>query len=624
MQPHSLAAAALLAGLAATLPAHSQTVPASGTLAKGPAARKSAQVSPADPTGLNTQPSPAVAEKVEPRTDDPSVQERRNAELLYEVLLGEMTAGSGDPGSAYSLMLDAARKTGDERLYRRAAEIALQARAGDAALAAATAWKQAKPTSREANRYVLQILLALNRVEATAEPLAREIALSPAATRAALYMALQPLYGRVTDKKAAQAVVEAALAPDLRDRAPTDTAIAAWVTAGRMRFAAGDTAGTLDAARRAQAIDPTAEGPAILALELMDPKQPLAEPIVQRYLASGKPLPELRLGYARALMDAQRNAEATRELQTLTVEQPRFAEGWLLRGAQEAQDEQYAAAEQSIKTYLDLAQGTVAPNRPAEAEARGLDQAYLVMAQIAEKRGDTAAANGWLDRVQGTQALVSAQARRASLLARQGRLAEGQQLIRQLPQRTPADARMKLMAEVQLLRDHGRQAEAYDLLQQAQKQAPTDNDLLYDLAMSAEKLGRFEDMERMLRELVARQPDYHHAYNALGYSLAERNQRLPEARDLIKKALEFAPNDPFINDSLGWVEFRLGNRAEAIRMLEAAFKQRPDAEIAAHLGEVLWADGQRDRARAIWKEGLLLNRTNDTLQQTLQRLKVRL
>ena len=139
----------------------------------------------------------------------------------------------------------------------------------------------------------------------------------------------------------------------------------------------------------------------------------------------------------------------------------------------------------------------------------------------------------------------------------------------------------------------------------------------------AEKLGDLAGMERLLRKVMADKPDYHHAYNALGYSFAERNVRLPEARQLIQKALEYAPGDPFISDSLGWVEFRMGNKAEALRILETAFKSRPDPEIAAHLGEVLWSLGQRDRAQAVWRDGLLLNNENETLQETLKRLRVK-
>jgi predicted Zn-dependent protease len=141
--------------------------------------------------------------------------------------------------------------------------------------------------------------------------------------------------------------------------------------------------------------------------------------------------------------------------------------------------------------------------------------------------------------------------------------------------------------------------------------------------MLAEKMGRFDDMEKLLRELMAKKPDYHHAYNALGFSLAERNQRLPEAKQLIQKALEFAPGDPFISDSLAWVEFRMGNQAEALRILQAAYKERPDAEIAAHLGEVLWTLGQRDRAQSVFREGVLINAENETLMETMKRLKVK-
>jgi tetratricopeptide (TPR) repeat protein len=201
---------------------------------------------------------------------------------------------------------------------------------------------------------------------------------------------------------------------------------------------------------------------------------------------------------------------------------------------------------------------------------------------------------------------------------------EARKLIRSLPERNPGDARVKLTAEVQLLRDNKQYQSAYDLLAGAVARDPKDADLLYDQAMMAEKLERFTEMERLLRQLMAAKPDFHHAYNALGYSFAERNVRLTEAKQLIQKALEYAPGDPFISDSLGWAEFRMGNKTEALRILEAAYKIKPDTEIAAHLGEVLWSMGQRERAIAIWKEGALLNADNETLQETLKRLRVKL
>jgi len=303
----------------------------------------------------------------------------------------------------------------------------------------------------------------------------------------------------------------------------------------------------------------------------------------------------------------------------VTAEKPDYPEAWLVQGTLQVQDNQDAAAEVSLKRYVELAQA----QRSGEERNRGLAQAYLSLSRIAEKRKDYALAGAWLDRIENQQDLVAAQHRRASILARQGRLDEARKLLKSLPDRSPGDARVKLMAETQLLREHKQYKAAYELLAQATAKPPFDADLVYDQAMLAEKMGNLTEMERLLRQVIAAKPDYHHAYNALGYSLAERNIRLPEAKELIQKALTFAPGDPFISDSLAWVEFRMGNKAEALRILDTAYKARPDADIAAHLGEVLWSLGQRDRAQAIWKEGLLLNSENDTLQETFKRLRVK-
>jgi Flp pilus assembly protein TadD len=136
-------------------------------------------------------------------------------------------------------------------------------------------------------------------------------------------------------------------------------------------------------------------------------------------------------------------------------------------------------------------------------------------------------------------------------------------------------------------------------------------------------VGKFDEMEALLRKVIEIKPDYHHAYNALGYSLAERNQRLPEAKQLIEQALKLAPGEPFIVDSLGWVEFRLGNLAEAAKLLRQAHTGRPDAEIAAHLGEVLWASGAEEEARSVFAEAARREPGNEALRETLDRLKVK-
>ena len=544
-----------------------------------------------------------------------------NSALFYQLLIGEITTQDGEPAAGFALMLDAARKTSDAQLYQRATDIALQSRSGEAALQAAQAWAQAMPDSREANRYVLQIVIALGRIMDSVAPLKTELRLAPDIERLSVIASVPRAYVRAADKSAAAAAVQEALAGYLNNPADPATSSAAWATASRMRLAAGNPVGALDAAQRSQALSAAAEGPALVALELMEPLPVEGERIVLKYLeGNAKAMPEVRMGYARALLDAQRYAESAAQLQIITREKPDFADAWLVLGSLQLQENQFAPAQASLERYVALVQ-----QQPAEAEAtRGLSQAYLSLSQVAEKRKDYSAAEAWLSKIENSSEMVQAQARRASILASQGKLEQGRQLIRQLPEKTPAEARLKLTAEVGLLRDMKQYKLAYDTLGQALVKTPDDPELIYDQAMMAEKLNLLDDMERLLRKAIALKPDYHHAYNALGYSLAERNLRLPEAKELIRQALVYAPTDPFIKDSMGWVEFRMGNRAEAATIFEAAFKAKPDAEIAAHYGEVLWSLGQRERAIAIWKEGKMINPENETLLETLKRLRVKL
>ena len=562
------------------------------------------------------QPAPAPVEPASGTT--PPGYSALDGELFYQLMLGELNARGGEPGAGFSLILDAARKTKDAKLFERAVNVALQARNGESALQAARAWSQALPGSKEANRYVLQILIGLNRISETIEPLKREVASVEPKDRATAIAAIPRYYARAADKKLAVGTVEQALGEYLTSPA---LGPATWTALGRMRIEAGDPAGVLDAARKGHALDNRADGPAMLALSLMSPKTPLAEPIVRKYL-EGKPQIDVRMGYARALLDAQRYAESAAQLQIITTEKPDYAQAWLILGTLELQDKNTAAAEKSLTRYVDLVKASAVA--PSAETSRGLVQAYLSLATIAEQRKDFTLAESWLKRIDNAEDMISAQSRRANMLAKQGKLEDGRKLLRALPEKSAEDGRMKIMAEVQLLRDNKQYKPAYELLVERTKSGPPDYDLLYDQAMLAEKVGQPVEMERLLRLVIAGKPEYQHAYNALGYSLAERNVRLPEARILIQKALELAPDDPFITDSLGWVEFRSGNIAEALRILQGAYKAKPDADIGAHLGEVLWVSGKRDQALAIWREAVAMNADNETLLETLKRLRVKL
>ena len=556
--------------------------------------------------------------------------------LFYQLLLGEIQLRNGDTATGYQLLLDAARRSRDEAVFRRVTDIALQARAGDQALAAVLAWREAAPASQEALRYHVQMLIALNRVAEAEEPFGTLLRTAPRTALPAMIDAVPRFLGRSSDRAAVAALIERALKSYAE--AP-DTSSAALVAMGRGWLAAGDSIKALAYAQRAAAANPGADGPALLALDLL-PAAPDAEAIVKARLAASPAAPAaVRLLYVRTLASSQRLGDAAEQVTALTRSESGLAPPWLTLGALELELHHPAEATAALQTYVRLVEAGApvtfgpAPAAPVAAVAddgddtpttagTALTQAWLLLAQAAEQQRDFAAAERWLARIDNPQRALEVQSRRASLLAKQGKLAEARQLIRRVPEQTTADARAKVVAEAELLREARQWGEAEKVLAQANKTYPDDTDLLYEQAMAEEKLNRVDEMERLLRRVIALKPDHHHAYNALGYSLAERKIRLPEARTLIQKALELSPGEPFITDSLGWVEYRLGNREEAIRILRLAYQSRPDPEIAAHLGEALWSAGQTDEARKVWREGRARDSSNDVLRETLARLRV--
>ena len=581
---------------------------------------------------------PLAASAAEPQKPAPKPavdNSRLDAPLFFELLLGEIELREGEAGGAYQRILAAARRTGDEQLFRRATDIALQARAGDQALAATLAWRQAVPQSQDALRYQIQLLLALNRIADTEEPLAALLRLAPRPALPAMIDAVPRFLGRNNDRQAVAAVVDRSLAPFAQ--AP-ETRTAALVATGRAWLAAGDTAKALDLAIRANAADPGAEGPALLALDML-PATPAAEAVVTAQLAARPGSANVRLLYVRTLAAAQRLGDATAQLTVLTTSEPGLAPPWLTLGALELELHHPKEAAVALQTYVRLVEGgapvSFGPAASVAAAGTGddeddtpanastaLTQAWLLLAQAAEQQQDFPGAERWLSRIDNPKRALEVQARRASLLARQGKVAEARELIRRVPEQTAGDGRAKLVAEAELLRERKLWADAGKVLAQANKAYPDDVDLLYEQAMTEEKLDHLDEMERLLRRVIELKPDHHHAYNALGYSLAERRIRLPEARTLIRKALDLSPGEPFITDSLGWVEYRLGNRDEAIRLLRGAYQARPDPEIAAHLGEVLWSAGQSEEARRVFREGRSRDSANDVLRETLARLRV--
>jgi tetratricopeptide (TPR) repeat protein len=567
----------------------------------------------------------------------PIVNSALDERLLYQLLVAEMALTSGDTSSAYELILDAARRSRDEGLFRRAVDIALQARAGEQALAASRAWRLSQPDSLDAMRLQLQILMVLNRPDALGEPLKALLVQTPAAERPGLILILPRFLQRAGDPRLVASLLEDALRPY---REAAATRVPTRIALGRAWLEAHEPDRTLVLVREAQGLEPASPVPALLALELMR-ERPVAEAVVLDYLRQNGAEPALRMAYVRVLTGSQRYADAVAQLKTATQLQPEMAPTFLSLGALQLELKQVKEGEAALRHYIELVQAQA--GRPASSDApaaaalategddeedtvarpeQGLVQAWLMLAQSAEQRGDFATAEQWLAKVDDPQRALEVQTRRASILVRQGKLAQARELIRSVPERKADDVRAKLMAEAGVLRDGKRWREAFDVLVAAGERFGDDADLLYEQAMMAEKIDRLDEMERLLRRVISLKPENAHAHNALGYSLADRRQRLPEARQLIQRALELSPGDPFITDSLGWVEFRLGNRDEAVTLLRRAYTARPDTEIAAHLGEVLWAAGQRDEARRVWREGKVRDAANDVLRETLARLRV--
>lgn len=548
---------------------------------------------------------------------EPPVRSAMDAPLFYQLLIGELELQSGQAGVAFQVLLDAARRTGDEELFKRVVNIALQARAGDQALMAARSWAETLPNSTDAHQTVVQLLALLNKPAEVREPLTTLLRVAPLDQRTGLIVALPRLFQRSPDPKA----VLAAVGPVLQAQAGA-LKPAALYTEARLAITAGDTARALALTRELNQLVPDSDDAMQLAVDLL-PSEPQAEGLITGRLLLKPGQLALRQAYARALVKAQRTADAAREFRTITVAAPDNPAAWLALGAVELDLKNIPAAENALRESLRrLDMPAAGTEEDVRARAEGRQQAWLMLSQAAEQRGDLKAADAALQKVDGDG--LEVRYRRASLLARQGKLADARKLLKPATGASDADVRASMLAEAQLLREQRDYAGAQAVLKSATERFKDEPDLIYEQAMMAEKVGQYDQMETLLRQVVTLKPDYYHAYNALGYSLAERNTRLPEARQLIQRALALAPNEAVIVDSLGWVEYRLGNLPEAARLLRQAYAARPDAEIATHLGEVLWASGDADEARRVWREAAQRDPHNDALKETLARLKVTL
>jgi tetratricopeptide (TPR) repeat protein len=391
--------------------------------------------------------------------------------------------------------------------------------------------------------------------------------------------------------------------------APHPKLPAAQFAVAQAEYTAGNDAAALDAIRQASALRPGWELAAIFEAQVLQRRSPAeAAKSLAAYLDKYPKAREARLSYARVLVLDKKYPEARKQFETLLAANPGDTEVVYAVGLLALQLKDYDTAEQNMKKLLGM--------RPRDPNA-----VRYVLGQIAEERKQWGKAIGWYEQIPDGDQALPARLRTANALAKQGKLDEARSYLNNLEADTPAEKVQLIVAEAQLLRDANRTRDAFDMLDKALQKDPNQPELLYDFALTAEKLDRFDVLEANLRKLIQVKPDHAHAYNALGYSFAERNTRLPEARKLIEHALELAPEDYFIVDSLGWVLYRQGDLKGAARELRRAYDGRPDAEIGAHLGEVLWVMGDRSAADKVWHESLQASPDNETLQKTIKRLK---
>jgi tetratricopeptide (TPR) repeat protein len=530
-------------------------------------------------------------------------------DILFRLLSADLAYQRGQWKTAYGITIRVAKQTRDPRIARRAAEIAISAKQPTEAMAAIRLWHELAPHSEEATKYYLGFTLIGDDLQEAKPILAERLKDASPQARGVQMFQIQRLLSGTKDKAKAFALLEELLTP----YAGTHEA---HVALAQGAFNMGDRTRAIVEAKKALELKPDSEL-AVLTLAQASENDEQAMKSLAAFIEVYPKSREVRLAYARLLVNQKKYELARKEFESLLELQPKDATLLYSLGILSVQAKDARNAERYLVSYLDALENQQSGEREPE-------QVILLLAQLADERGDTEAALKWLAKIEpqsGRNAFyISAQIKSAQISAKRGNLGEARGKLARIETEDAAELEQIILAESQIMRDADQPKEAFAILEAGLKRFPKNASLLYDYAMAAEKLDKLVIMETTLRQLIALDPESQHAYNALGYSLADRNLRLAEAYQLIEKALKLAPNDAFIMDSMGWVQFRLGKFKEAEDWLRRSYEKRQEAEIAAHLGEVLWVTGRKDEAKKIWREGGVKDPKNDTLKSTLKRL----
>lgn len=522
-----------------------------------------------------------------------------DGQIVYQVLLAEIALQRGGNELASNIYSSLAMRTRDPKVFERAIQAATYARRFDLALEVAHLWLQVEPSSLRAEQLLTGILVATNRFDELAPHFIRILELDKGALSLNL-LGLNRVVARNSDRAANFRLIDQVCAPFANvPEARYAVAVAANL--------AGERARALSEVRQALVLRPEWDAAILLEAQLlMRESVPKALTVLRGFLARNPNAADVELYLARVLINEKQFAEAKQHFEHLLQGYSSNAEIVYSAAVLALQQNDLIFAEKQFKQLLTL---DFADKNPV----------YFYLGQIADDGQRIDEAINYYAQVKAGEYYFPAQVRSAQLLAGQGKLVEALRQIHVLQAQNPQKSVQLTIVEAQLMRDAKQPQAAFDLLVQALKQQPGQADLLYESALLAERLGHTEVLESHLRKLIEIKPDYAQAYNALGYSLADRNLHLPEARQLIEKAIQLAPNDPFIRDSLGWVLYRQGDLSGALMQLERAYAQRPDPEIAVHLGEVLWALGRRDDAQSTLRDAQQKYPANDVLADAIKR-----
>jgi tetratricopeptide (TPR) repeat protein len=544
-------------------------------------------------------PTPKPRVVVRPNTKAPTLpQQAMSQAVLFKLLLAEIALQRGQNNVAVQSFLELTRESKDPRIAQRATEVALNTRFFGAALETAGIWLAADQESQQARQILAALLVNQSRL-ADAQPHLEKWLAADKDNVGNGFMQLNSLLARHPDKAAVLQLTQTLAQPyPALPEAHYSVAQAAWA-AGEVPLALAEIRAALNL--RAD-WEPAAlfQGQALQRTSNAD-----ALNYYQGYLKTYPRAMDVRLSYARLLVSDKKYVEARGEFQVLLKEFPNNADVTMAVALLSLQLNDFDVAEAQLQHAL-------------ETDYKDPDAVRFYLGQVNEERKRPEEALRWYSSVNTGDQYVPARARYAGILAKQGRLEDARKYLQDAG-RSAAERVQFTQAEAQLLRDANDYRTAYDVLAQAVAKNPNSTELLYDQAMAAEKVDRIDVLESNLRKVIQLKPDYAHAYNALGYTLADRNTRLSEAYTLVEQALKLAPEDPFIMDSMGWVLYRMNQNDAALTFLKRAFEVRADAEIAAHLGEVLWAAGRQDEAKKVWAAALKDHPANELLSATVKK-----